>query len=311
MDFTSDRAVMKTEDYSIYAKMYIRVDNKKIEIKRRYQDFMEFIADTTALFSILFDVLGVIFAYYDRVIANHSISKKLFYFEGIEGNKFNQLRKLQKALSFNRMIDLARGTTVGIPVQIYSKNPNNSSENNVVNPINSKNTNDNDNKEGDLINYDTYNIFEMIWSFSSKCCKTKKFANKINLIEQSNDLIDDKLDIVFYIRNMFLFEYINKIYLENKTIVNFLSRPIIYLNEEKKDKEKEKIIKYELSLNGTKDSSEINDEEPNSSDEKYRTSYKLKSNILEKRIGKLAMMINKTKTDERLVKLLQKRLEGV
>ena len=110
---------------------------------------------------------------------------------------------------------------------------------------------------------------------------------------------------------MFLFEYINKIYLENKTIVNFLSRPIIYLNEEKKEKEQEKIIKYELSLNGTKDSSEINDEEPNSSDEKYRTSYKLKSNILEKRIGKLAMMINKTKTDERLVKLLEKRLEGV
>jgi len=306
-----DRTTMKTEDYSIYAKMYIRVDNKTIEIKRRYQDFMEFFADTTALFSILLDVLGVIFAYYDRVIANHSISKKLFYFEGIEGNKFNQLRKLQKALSFNRMIDLARGTTVGIPVKIYSNNPNNSSENNVVNPINSKNTNDNNNKEGDLINYDTYNIFEMIWSFSSKCCKTKKFANKINLIEQSNDLIDDKLDIVFYIRNMFLFEYINKIYLENKTIVNFLSRPIIYLNEEKKDKEKEKIIKYELSLNGTKDSSEINDEEPNSSDEKYRTSYRLKSNILGKKIEKLVNLNNKTKTDERLVKLLQKRLEGV
>ena len=306
-----DRTTMKTEDYSIYAKMYIRVDNKTIEIKRRYQDFMEFFADTTALFSILLDVLGAFFAYYDRVIANHSISKKLFYFEGIEGNKFNQLRKLQKALSFNRMIDLARGTTVGIPVKIYSNNPNNSSENNVVNPINSKNTNDNNNKEGDLINYDTYNIFEMIWSFSSKCCKTKKFANKINLIEQSNDLIDDKLDIVFYIRNMFLFEYINKIYLENKTIVNFLSRPIIYLNEEKKDKEKEKIIKYELSLNGTKDSSEINDEEPNSSDEKYRTAYRLKTNILGKKIEKLVKLNNKTKADKRLAKLLEKRLEGV
>ena len=162
-----------------------------------------------------------------------------------------------------------------------------------------------------VINYDTYNIFEMIWSFSSKCCKTKKFANKINLIEQSNDLIDDKLDIVFYIRNMFLFEYINKIYLENKTIVNFLSRPIIYLNEEKKDKEKEKIIKYELNLNGTKDSSEINDEEPNSSDEKYRTAYRLKSNILGKKIEKLVNLNNKTKADKRLAKLLAKRLEGV
>ena len=161
---------------------------------------------------------------------------------------------MQKALSFNRMIDLARGTTVGIPVQIYSNNPNNSSENNVVNPINSKNTNDSDNKEGDLINYDTYNIFEMIWSFTSKCCKTKKFENKTNLIEQSNDLIDDKLDIIFYIRNMFKFEIINSIYLENKNIIDFLGRPIIYLNSSKEIK---KISKNQIKDKATNTSIEI------------------------------------------------------
>jgi len=126
-----DRAVTKTEDYSIYAKMYIRVDNKKIEIKRRYQDFMEFFADTTALFSTLFFVLGAIFAYYDRVKANHSISKKLFYFEGIEGNKFNQLRELKKVLTNNKKD--GKNATIGIPTTNYSNIQNNNLENNIGN----------------------------------------------------------------------------------------------------------------------------------------------------------------------------------
>ena len=76
-----DRAEKKLDDYSMYAKMFIRVDNKKIEIKRRYQDLMEFYADFSSLLLSIFWILGKFFAYYDRVKANHSISKKLFYFE--------------------------------------------------------------------------------------------------------------------------------------------------------------------------------------------------------------------------------------
>ena len=97
----------------------------------------------------------------------------------------------------------------------------------------------------------------MIWSFTSKCCKTKKFENKTNLIKQSNDLIDDKLDIIFYIRNMFLFQSINRIYLENKTIINFLSSPIIYLDKEKCEEKN----KYEQSKINISKISEINDAE--------------------------------------------------
>ena len=76
-----DRAENKPNDYEIYAKMFIRADNRKIVIKRRYQDFMEFYADTSALLLSIFWILGIIFAYYDRIKANHSISQKLFYFE--------------------------------------------------------------------------------------------------------------------------------------------------------------------------------------------------------------------------------------
>ena len=67
-------------DRSTYAKIYIRADNRKVEVKIRYQDFMEFYADVSSLLLSIFWILGVIFAFYDRIKANHSISKKLFYF---------------------------------------------------------------------------------------------------------------------------------------------------------------------------------------------------------------------------------------
>ena len=163
----------------------------------------------------------------------------------------------------------------------------------------------------------SYNIFEMIWSFTSKCCKTKKFENKTNLIKQSNDLIDDKLDIIFYIRNMFLFQSINRIYLENKTIVNFLSSPIIYLDKEKCEEKN----KYEQSKINISKISQINDVESseegdsnnlrNTKVEQYKRVKELKSDKLNKKIIELLMKNNKTKPETRLINYLERRLEGL
>ena len=85
-------------DRSTYAKIYIRADNRKVEVKRRYQDFMEFYADVSSLLLSIFWILGVIFAFYDRIKANHSISKRLFYFEGVKGNKFDQLKLIKELI---------------------------------------------------------------------------------------------------------------------------------------------------------------------------------------------------------------------
>ena len=154
----------------------------------------------------------------------------------------------------------------------------------------------------------------MIWSFSSKCCKTKKFDNKTNLIKQSNDLIDDKLDIIFYIRNMFLFQSINRIYLENKTIINFLSSPIIYLDEEKcEEKNKYEQNKSKISQINDIESSEEGDSNNirNSKIEQYNRVKKIKSDKLNKKIAELVMKNNKTKPETRLINCLERRLEGL
>ena len=87
---------------------------------------------------------------------------------------------------------------------------------------------------------------------------------------------------------MFLFDSINQIYLENKTIINFLSRPIIYLNinkEEEKEKEIEKIEKL-------KELDKL--EEKIIEKEFYKYSYKLDIENLINRIKNLAKKPNKS-----------------
>jgi len=93
------RALNISYDYENYAKLYIRVDNKKIIIKRKYQDFMEFYADNSSLLINIFQILCFIFSFYDKLSANHSITKKLFFFEGIEQNQLKKLKKIKFILN--------------------------------------------------------------------------------------------------------------------------------------------------------------------------------------------------------------------
>ena len=314
-----DRAAKKTEDYAEYAKMYIRVDNKKVEIKRRYQDFMEFYADTSALLLSIFWILGNIFAYYDRIYANHSISKKLFYFEGIRNNKFHQFRKIKNYINANENLNNKNNKCIidtGIPTsnRIFNENLARRGTEAEININNIENNNGDD-----LINYSNYNILEMIGSFKLFYCKTKKFESKIKLIKQANSIINNKLDIVFYIRNMILFEMINKIYLENKNITNFLSRPIIYLNESKFEEKP----KFDLS---DIDNDILGDDNKNKKKEKsadfemikylkddniYKTAYIFDSNNLISKIEKLIIKPDKTDSQKKLIYFLKKHLNGV
>ena len=53
------------------------------------------------------------------------------------------------------------------------------------------------------------------------------------------DILDNKLDIVAYVRNMMLIDIINEILLDKKTesIINFLARPIICLKDNDEEEE--------------------------------------------------------------------------
>ena len=173
-----------------------------------------------------------------------------------------------------------------------------------------------------LIDYSEYNIFEMIGSSKLFKCKTKKFKTKVNIFRQAKEMIDNKLDIIFYIRNMFLFELIKKISLENKHIVNFLSRPIIHLNPDKK-KSKQDIFDIDttnadeiIDENGEGTIKEKIQEKPDlelwryyQGGELYKTAYNLDSTKLSKNIESLMIKPNKTKNDNILIDLLKKHVK--
>ena len=145
------------------------------------------------------------------------------------------------------------------------------------------------------------------------------------MIEQAKEMINDKLDIVFYIRSMILFELVNKIYLENKSILNFLSRPIIYING---DKLKEK-TKNDINDTKTDVSFEIEDVDERKIQEKkidekkdinvmeyfegdlYKTAYKLEYNTLNEKITNLILQPGKTNFQKKLISLLKIHLKGV
>ena len=340
-----NRTFKKVVDYEAYAKMYIRVDNKRIEIKRRYQDLMEFYADTSALLLSIFWILGIIFAYYDRIKANHSISKKLFYFEGIKKNKFDQFRDFKKFIKANEemQIDNLEHNVIN-PIQNSDSKTNETKDifirgtRNIefeektgiqkderiiikqkTNKEMKKEKKTDDDNNDDLINYTNYNIFEMIGSFKICFCKTKKFENKVNLIKQSRNMIDDKLDIVLYIKNMILFEMINKIYLENKSIINFLSRPIIYLNEDNEDNLKNPDVNS--SFESYDEYKRINDKKLGKNEYRtllylqggdfYKSAYRFKPDNLSKNIEKLILKEGQTKIKQKIIYYLKKHLKGV
>ena len=66
-------------EYLSYAKVFIRADTKRADVKRRYQKAMEFYADASSLLIALYEILFIIFNYINNFWAEQTLSKKLFF----------------------------------------------------------------------------------------------------------------------------------------------------------------------------------------------------------------------------------------
>ena len=78
-----------------------------------------------------------------------------------------------------------------------------------------------------------FNLFELFIGEFFKCCLTKKMKRKKNINFKANNILYNKFDVVSYIKNMALLDIINQslLYKNTKSIVKFLSTPIISLNK--------------------------------------------------------------------------------
>ncbi len=82
-----------------------------------------------------------------------------------------------------------------------------------------------------------FNILEIIITQIFKCCMTKSMRLKNDANEAAHELLFKKMDINAYVRNMILFDVINRTMFDSNTkpILNFLSRPVIDVNKKTKN----------------------------------------------------------------------------
>ena len=290
-----------TEENS-YAKIYIRADTKRMEVRRKYQTLMEFFADTFSFWGNLFFICEIIFNAYNRVSLNFFIENELLYFKEKENMHFNiseNSRRIHELLKLTNIDNLKNkvykkedketGTDIFnqyVPItqkkqnttenEIKNYNPidNNRNDNNTQENHNStedRNINNNDNgnsnknnnkKDNPSINNNNddnkkvlkyifkeiiFVFMNLISIFKCKCCHCKK-SNKEIMSEKGEDIINSKLNIIYYVKNMLFLDVINNMLNEDKKeIYKFLSMPIISSNENEEDKiyqQREKELHY-------------------------------------------------------------------
>ena len=78
-----------SSDYLNWVKLFFRADTRKTDVKRQYQNIMEFYADASSLLIAFYEILLIIFYFINTFYAELSLSKKLFFFKEINENNIN------------------------------------------------------------------------------------------------------------------------------------------------------------------------------------------------------------------------------
>ena len=289
LDRENNKPLISVEDY---AKMYLRADTKKTEIKRTYQKLTEFYADASSLLIALYDFISVTLSIISNFYAEQAVIRKLFLFKEMDNKYFHFSKKSEKIHELVSLtnevinIDLPESTRKRLMRSksfLYTRNNYKNSRNFSI--ISMKNTEtidkeDQENKIRDEIKNNllkqktikfSFNIFEVIISLLFPYCLRGNLKLKRDVSEKANNLLNQKLNVILYVRNMILLDILNHTIIDDKKrdILNFLSRPIIASNKnkyEKQDKFYENLFEndfdkfyncvYELSRKANKNDNE-------------------------------------------------------
>ena len=61
-----NRHILKPPDYLNYARIYIRADTRRTDIKRKYQKLMEFYADISSMVITVYRILIIFFNFVNK-----------------------------------------------------------------------------------------------------------------------------------------------------------------------------------------------------------------------------------------------------
>ena len=115
----------------------------------------------------------------------------------------------------------------------YKKDEDNIENQETINKNENEMEKNNERKNYEDIRYE-FNMLEIFIVSICKCCLMKKLDIKHNIHEKAVNIINNSLDVVSFVQNVMLFNIINETILDDhvKSIVNFLSRPIISINKD-------------------------------------------------------------------------------
>ena len=117
-----ERESTRPLNYINYAKIYVRADIKKTDIRRTYQKLTEFYADASSLLIGLYDLLIILLSFVSNFNAEYSIIKKLFIFKGIDNKHFSlsqksvqikELLSLKGNINVNNKLEINNGKDLG------------------------------------------------------------------------------------------------------------------------------------------------------------------------------------------------------
>ena len=135
-----------SSDHLNWAKLFFRADTRKTDVKRKYQNIMEFYADATSLLIGFYEILIIIFNFINNFYAELSLSKKIFFFKETNHNNLN-LNKYSK-----RINELILKTNPNAKPSVFHNNffprrRNNNPDSNVFSDNINNNNNDKDNEK--------------------------------------------------------------------------------------------------------------------------------------------------------------------
>ena len=163
-----------------YANIYIRADTSKAIIKRKYQKVMEFYADSSSLLLTLFDVLYLVFCFFNRFYAYHSLSKQIFFFKEVENKHFDINRKSNQIKNLTKTLD----PLVEKKIILLSINNNKTQSPRINNNINNI-----DNKEKKIRNQGSLSKKDEIYKLYNVRRQSPRINNNINNINNKKKKI--------------------------------------------------------------------------------------------------------------------------
>ena len=245
-DETINNLFSRTEQYFLhrdidnpdesFAKLYIRADNKKMIIKRTYQTLTEFFAVTFSFWEDLFLICSFVITAYNKFSLNYSIEKKLFFFKEIKNNDFDITKNSSKIKEL--IGSIGSSSEMNITYQ-------NSEINDILGNAKSQEIKVDKKIKNDLIKrkytLDRHKlvpkkIFDFFNFFECKCCKWAKLDSQAILYSKAEDILDSKLDVIYYLKSVLTLDIYKNIFMDDKQeILKFLCMPIISSEAENKE----------------------------------------------------------------------------